>query len=334
MPKATKKTIILITGSSGYIGSCCYKYFEVKKKYNVIGVDKKEPYFNDQKNFIKKNISNYNNLKKIVKFVKPTVIIHLAGQSTIDGIKNKLNYKINNESVTKNVVKVCNEFKISKLLFSSTAAVYRSSKNKITESSSIDLKHIYSKTKMNCENLIRKKLNKDTNYIIFRFFNVCSSLFSLRVGELHNPETHLVPILVSKILNNRQVHIYGNDYKTKDGTCVRDYLHILDLLNAFKMSLHYLDKKKSGIFNLGASNGSTVLEMYNYTKKKLLKNEKLIKFAKRRYGDVPFLFCSNSKIQKSMKWKPKNSSIQKIINDEIKWQKYLKIKGIIKKNIY
>tara|TARA_A100001011_G_C14291715_1_gene836485 strand:+ start:176 stop:1180 length:1005 start_codon:yes stop_codon:yes gene_type:complete len=334
MRKATKKTVILITGSSGYIGSCCYKYFELKKKYNVFGVDKKKPYFKDQKNFIKKNISNYNNLKKIVKLVKPNIIIHLAGQSTIDGIKNKMKYKINNEIVTKNVVNVCNEFKISKLLFSSTAAVYRSSKNKITENSPIELKHIYSKTKMNCEISIRNKLNKDTNYIIFRFFNVCSSLFSLRVGELHNPETHLVPILVSKILNNRKVHIYGNNYKTKDGTCVRDYLHILDLLNAFKISLHYLNRKKSGIFNLGASNGSTVLEMFNYTKKKLLKNEKLIKFEKRRNGDVPFLFCSNRKIQKRMKWKPNNSSVQKIINDEIRWQKYLKMRGIIKKNIY
>ncbi len=326
---------ILITGSGGYIGSCLYEF--LKKKHQVFGVDKVFPKIKSQKNFFQCNLLNFNKINRIVKQIQPDVIIHLAAKSTVDFIDRENEYIENNINVTNNILKVLNTNQIKHFIFSSTAAVYKNANKKLTENSKLSPNNIYGKTKLKCEEEIIKIINKSklTNYIIFRFFNVCSSLFNLKLGEIHNPETHLIPILAEKFQKNKKFYIYGDNFKTKDKTCIRDYIHIADIVDAFNKGIEYLKNKgKSEIINLGSNKGFSTLSIFREFQKFYKYSFSNPIYKKRRRGDVDKLICENKKSYKIIKWKPKNSIISKIISDEKKWLKYLNNKKIYRKTIY
>jgi UDP-glucose 4-epimerase len=325
---------IIITGSSGYIGSCCYEFF--KKRFKVYGVDKVKSKISEQNKFFRCNLNNKIGLEKIFSKVKPLVVIHLAGESTIDGIKNKKNYLLNNIKATINLLKVIKKNKIKFLIFSSTAAVYKKKNSILRETSRTGPDNIYGLSKLICEKLIKKNLKKtNTRYAIFRFFNVCSSLYPKKVGELHNPETHFIPIIVKKILDREIIKIYGNNYKTRDGTCIRDYIHIKDILTAFYKVIHFLIKNdRSILLNLGSGKGYSNLEIVRIINKKIKTANNNFVFNKRRLGDAKILVCSNKKAKKTINWKPIFSKIENIIEDELLWLKFLKKKKIYRKTIY
>ena len=326
---------ILITGSAGYIGSCLFEY--LKKKHEVFGTDKTFPKVKKQKNFIQCNLLNLNKIDKIIRDIEPEIIIHLAAKSTVDFIDKKKEYIKNNTIVTKNILKSIKKNNIKHFIFSSTAAVYKSSNNKLTEKSKLSPNNIYGKTKLDCEKQIIKNIDKacKTNFIIFRFFNVCSSLFPLKVGETHNPETHLVPILAEKFNKNQKIYIYGNNFKTKDKTCIRDYIHIADIVKAFDKGITYLiSNKKSEIINLGTKKGFSTLSIFKTFQKFYNYRFEGPFFKDRRKGDVDKLICDNRKSYKILNWKPKHSIISKIIKDEKKWLNYMTNKKIIRKTIY
>jgi len=320
-----KKEKILITGASGYIGFCLLKYLR-KKNYNIFGLDKKNLKIKNQKKidyFFKGNINNKVFINKILIKLKPKLIIHLAGESTLDGIKNKKKYIINNYVATKNLISSMKKNKIKKLIFSSTAAVYKQTKKNISEQFKIKPNNVYGSTKFKCEQIIKKN-NNSINFIIFRFFNVCSAINYLNIGEQHNPETHLIPLAINKLIKKNKVKIYGNNFGTKDGTCIRDYIHIIDLCVAFEKVINSLLKNKTqnNIYNLGTGNGYSVLEVLKKIISKLrLSKKDFIIYSKKRFGDNPRLVCSYKKFYEHTKWKPIHSKISKIINDEIYWQK-------------
>ena len=322
---------ILITGSNGYIGSVLGSYL-ISKGVEVCGIDKNvNNIFVNFKQY-KCNLNNYQKLIKLIKKIKPLKIIHLAGESTLDNIDNKKNYFTNNIAATKKLLRACNNQKVNSIIFSSTASVYKETNRKIKESFLLKPNNIYGLTKLKSEKLITtNSKNNKINYIIFRFFNVCSSL--KKIGENHNPETHLIPLVVQKYIEKKELMIYGNNFKTNDGSCIRDYIHILDLCDAFFKALKYLDdnNKRSvkKIINLGSNKGISVFQIVNFFKKKL----RFI-VAKKRKGDNNILICNNKMAFKILKWKPINSNISKIINDEIRWYKLLKKKGIIRKTKY
>ncbi len=322
---------ILITGSNGYIGSVLGSYL-ISKGVEVCGIDKNvNNIFVNFKQY-KCNLNNYQKLIKLIKKIKPLKIIHLAGESTLDNIDNKKNYFTNNIAATKKLLRACNNQKVNSIIFSSTASVYKETNRKIKESFLLKPNNIYGLTKLKSEKLITSNSkNNKINYIIFRFFNVCSSL--KKIGENHNPETHLIPLVVQKYIEKKKLMIYGNNFKTNDGSCIRDYIHILDLCDAFFKALKYLDdnNKRSvkKIINLGSNKGISVFQIVNFFKKKL----RFI-VAKKRKGDNNILICNNKMAFKILKWKPINSNISKIINDEIRWYKLLKKKGIIRKTKY
>ena len=330
------KKKILITGGSGYIGSVLA--LKALKKYQVYIIDKKAKniFLKSNKIIYKKvDIVNRKQTLKIIREIKPESIIHLAAQSTIDMIDiKKEDYIRDNIEGTKNIIEICKILKINKFIFSSTAAVYKPKNTSISEKSLLKPSNIYGITKLKNEKFIQKQLdNSSTKFCILRFFNVCSSNKESLIGEYHSPETHLLPILINKILNNKIIFIYGNDYKTKDGTCIRDYIHINDIVDGILKSLIYLSKNKSNIFNLGSENGMSVLEIIKKCSN-ILEKKAHIKFVNRRKGDSKKLICNIEKAKKYLKWKPKNSKVKKMIYDEIWWFKYLNYKKISRSFIY
>ena len=211
---------ILITGGSGYIGSCLASFFS--NKYKVITLDKKKKniFLNKKiKHFIC-DLTDQKKLSKILEEIKPDAVVHLAGQSTIDMVKKEKNkYYKNNILATNILVRVMKDLKIPKLIFSSTAAIYDKCKSSLKETSKIKSKNSYGLTKIKCEEIIIKNFKlSQTKYCILRFFNVASSLKDTKIGELHSPETHLIPILINALSSKNNIHIYGDNYNTKDGT--------------------------------------------------------------------------------------------------------------------
>ena len=312
---------LIITGASGYIGSCLVQF--LKKKYKISSIDK---VYSASSHIIKCNMLNLNRLCKILKKEKPDVVIHLAGQSLVDENINKKKYYLNNVVATKNLIIAMKMNKIENLIFSSTAAIYKYKNTILSENDDTNPISTYAKTKFRCEKLIK---NSNINSIILRFFNVCSALKinNKVIGELHNPETHLIPTIVYKNIKRKKIYIYGNDFKTKDGTCLRDYVHIKDICSSIKSSINYLLKttNRYEILNIGSNKTFTNFEILNNISKitKVKNNYKIIK---RRKGDVDKLHCSNRKANNLIKWKPMYSDINNILKDEITWVKKLLIK--------
>ena len=197
-----------------------------------------------------------------MKETKPDLIIHLSAQSLVDETINKKKYYQNNVIATKNLLKAMKVNDLNNIIFSSTLAVYQYKNTSLSENSKTKPKSTYAKTKFECENLIKKT---KINSVILRFFNVCSSLKIKNkiIGEFHNPETHLIPTVVYKNIMKKKIFIYGNNYKTKDGTCVRDYIHIKDICSAIEKSCNFLFKnyKKYEIINIGSNSKYTNLEI-------------------------------------------------------------------------
>ena len=289
----------------GYIGSCLV-YF-LKKKYQIIEIDKKD-----------KNRLNLLNKNKIIaylsKFKKIKAIVHLSGESTVNENKSYQSYYKNNVLVTKNLIAIAKKFEIPKFIFASTAAVYKSKNSQITEISKILPLSKYAKTKLIAERLIRKE--KEFDSIIFRFFNVSGSL--LKIGENHKPETHLIPNLAHAALNNKTFKLYSDQYRTKDGTCIRDYIHIKDLCIAINKAINK-KIKRNYILNLGSARENTIIDIINELEKILNLKIKYKVFPKRK-GDPAKLVCSNTKVSRILNWKPKFSNIKNILNSEISWQ--------------
>ena len=326
---------IIITGSSGYIGSCLYEVLKKNQKYKILCLDKTFPKLSKQKLFKKVDLNNYILTNKIFKDFKPDAIIHLAAQSTIDFIDNKNLYIKNNIGLTKNLIKVINNYKSKYLIFSSTAAVYQTQISNLNEKNKLKPNNIYGKTKLDCEKLIKNNLNKDSKFVTLRFFNVCSALIRAQMGEFHNPETHFIPIIVQKMIDKKNILIYGKNFKTRDGFAIRDYIHIKDIIRGIILSLIYLTKKKnkSVTLNLGTERGHSNLEIINKLKE-LSKNKIKFNFYKKRPGDLSRLVCNNKKAKKVIGWEPKYSNLKKILVDEFLWQNYLKKQGFFKKTIY
>ena len=303
---------IIITGANGYIGNCLFNI--LKKKFKIIGIDKEK---SSNKKILQCNILNKKKLDSIFKKEKPEVVIHLAAQSLVDETINKNKYYDNNNKATKSLLEVMKKNDVKKIIFSSTAAVYRQSAKPLKENSKIKALSTYAKTKLLCEKKIHKQ--KDLKFIILRFFNVCSALDSPVLGEFHNPETHLIPTIVYKAMYNKKIYIYGNDFSTPDGTCIRDYIHIKDICSAIEKSIRYLFKSnKSKTFNIGNRKGLSNKEIVNYIKKKI-RNDINLEYVNRRKGDVSKLICNSDNVKKILNWDAKNSNIKKIVDDEIKW---------------
>ncbi len=323
----------LITGGCGYIGSHTV-YELIKKKRKVIVVDNLinssqknikniQKHTNSKIIFHKLDIRNENQLSLIFKkYKKIDSVIHLAGLKSVnDSNKNPLDYFENNIGGTITLLRVMNRFRCHKIVFSSSATVY--SENQLppySENSALGYKNPYALTKLTIERMLNdlSKSHKTWKICILRYFNPVGSNTDGIIGEESINPTNLFPIIAMVILEKKKtLNIFGNDYPSKDGTAIRDYIHVEDLARGHINALSHLNKSRYSIFNLGTENGHTVLEIVKVFEKILLKKIP-IKIVNRREGDVASSFSDCSKARRTLKWKVRKSLFD-MCKDTLKW---------------
>lgn len=317
---------ILITGGAGYIGS---NLVEKLNKYEIIIIDNlstgKNELLNKKKKFFKIDINSKNKLENIFKKNKIETVFHLAASLNVRESMNKpVKYYRNNVENTNLLIALCKKYNVKYFIFSSTCSVFGSSNKKISEYMKKKPESVYAKTKLICEENIKNKFkNTKTKYAILRYFNVVGANMLKKKGEINNHD-HLIKNFSREFLKMKpKFIIYGNDYKTKDGTCIRDYIHVLDLIKIKTKTLEYLKKEnKNLILNCGYGKGISVMDIFK-TFKKLnpLIKEPIIR--KRRFGDPAKAIANASKLKKIFKFKFQYNNTFEIIKNSIDWEKYL-----------
>ena len=324
-----KNTNILITGGAGYIGSHIVELL-VKEKANVIIYDNLVTGFkeliNKKAKFINGDTKNLKKLSKVIKNNNITSIIHLAAYLNVsESEKNKKKYYRNNVIGTLNLINACKNSQVKNIILSSSCSVYGSVEGSVNENLSLNPKSYYAYTKLRSENIIKKNSKKHKfNYGILRYFNVAGASNSGKIGEIEKSYGHLIKNLAGQSLKSQpKVSIYGKNYNTKDGTCIRDYIHVSDLADIHLKTLKKITKtKKSIILNCGYGKGYSVKEIVDIFK--LLKKDVIVQYQKRRVGDIAQIYADTKKIKKDLNWKPKFNDIKKILISAIKWEKKLK----------
>ena len=326
--------MILVTGGAGYIGSHCALAL-LEQGYDVLifdnlstghieTIDKLKQYGN--LTFIKGDLLNKNELKNLFDNFNIDAVIHFAAFSQVgESVKNPQKYYENNVCGTINLLSAMIEHNVKKIVFSSTAATYGE-----PIYIPIDEKHPqkpinpYGHTKLMIENIM-DDYDKAYNLksVRLRYFNVAGADSQAIVGEWHEPETHLIPnILKSTVDSDKEFEMYGDDYDTKDGTCVRDYINIEDLVDAHLLALKYLNNGgATNYFNLGTKDGNTVKEVFNLCEKVTNKNIK-VKQMPRREGDPASLIANNTKAKEILGWTPKRN-LEYSIKTAYEWEKHL-----------
>ena len=319
---------ILVTGGAGYIGSHIIELL-VKKKFKVFIYDNLvtgyKKLINKKAVFIKGDIKNSKLLIKTINDNNINSIIHLAGYLNIsEGQKNKKKYYKNNVVGTLNLVKACKNSTVKNIIFSSSCSIYGNIKGSVSEKNIPKPKSYYAFTKYKSEEIIKKYGKKfNFKYGILRYFNVAGASPSGKIGEIEKSYGHLIKNLAIQSTKLRpKVDIFGNNYNTKDGTCIRDYIHVSDLADIHILALKKISSsKKSLILNCGYGKGYSVKEIVEIFKK--IKKGVIIKYKKKRIGDVAQIYSDNSKLKKILKWKPKFNNIQTILKSAINWEKKL-----------
>lgn len=320
---------ILVTGTAGYIGSVATELL-LNEGFNIIAMDDLSTGHKEALNnnilFFNSKVGNTELLEKIFLENKIDVVLHIAGAALVEeSMRNPAKYFDINFCQGQNLLDVMIRFNIKKIVFSSTCAVYGIPSPEdipIKEKTNTKPVNVYGESKLAFEKALEwhKKTN-GLSYIALRYFNVAGA--TNKHGENHNPETHLIPLVIRAANDpSYQLSIYGNDYPTKDGTAVRDYIHVIDLINAHIKALMLLinGDKHENIYNIGYGLGYSVLEIVNAAKE-VLKKDIQYKITNRRAGDPPVLIADTTKIRKDFNWKPKYDNIHEIISSASKFVK-------------
>jgi len=317
---------VLITGGAGYIGSHVVKALG-EKGYNLLIVDNLSNGHREAVLYGKLAIGDIRDkefIKKVISEFTPDVVMHFSAFIEVGiSVKEPLSFYKNNVIGTLNLLEVLIENKIDKFIFSSTAAVYGiPEKIPIPEEHRINPINPYGKTKAVIEKAL-EDFSKAYNfkYVSLRYFNASGADPSGKIGESHNPETHLIPLVLQTAKGERDaIRIYGTDYPTEDGSCIRDYIHVNDLADAHILAMKYLvEGGESDVFNCGYGYGYSVREVIETAKKITGKNFKVIE-DKRREGDPPVLIADSKKLKKKLNWKPKYDDLETIIKTAWNWE--------------
>ena len=320
---------ILITGGAGYIGSHTTEIL-IKNKKKVFIIDNLSTGFkkllNKKAKFYKADILNKKYIKKIIVKNNIDSVIHLAAVLSVGESEKKPNkYKRINVEGTKKLLEAIKSTKVKNFIFSSTCAVYKDGYSKVTEKTKLDPTSVYGKTKLKCEKYIKIFCKKNNlNYGILRYFNVAGASTSGKIGQINKGDQLFKNLSRETLKKNPIFKIYGAKYKTKDGTCIRDYIHVSDISEIHYKVLFNINKYKiSTILNCGYGKGLSVYDVIKEFKKYANTNLKIIKFPKRS-GDMVKIIGDNSKLKKFIKWRPKFGKLNKIVKSCIIWEKKIK----------
>lgn len=322
--------MILITGGAGYIGShCALEFLNADKK--IVIFDSLENGHIETINALKKignfdfvqgDLKNIDDVEKLFKNYKIDTVIHFAGYIQVEeSVRNPQKYFENNVGGTLNLLKSMVKYGVKNIVFSSTCAIFGEPEYiPLDENHRKSPVNPYGETKLEIEkNLAEYDEKYGIKSICLRYFNVAGADSETRIGEWHEPETHLIP----NILNNKQTFkIYGDDYDTKDGTCIRDYVNVEDLVKAHKLAYEYLKKEnKSDCFNLGSEQGYSVKEVFDCAQKVTGRNINY-EIMPRRDGDAVVLLANSSKAKNILGWKCEKT-LEESIKTAYLWYNYL-----------
>lgn len=320
---------ILVLGGAGYIGShTVYELIDAGEE--VVIIDNLQTGYakavHPKAVFYKGDLRDREFLDSVLEKEKDIdAVIHFAANSLVgESMIKPLKYYDNNLCGTKTLLEALIAHGIDKIVFSSTAATYGEPERvPILESDRTDPTNTYGETKLSMEKMFKwvGKAN-GLRYVSLRYFNACGAHKSGKIGEAHQPETHLIPLILQVPNGKREaISIFGTDYPTKDGTCVRDYIHVTDLAQAHILAVKYLmEGKESNIFNLGNGVGFTVKEVIETARKVTGLPIKAVE-EDRRAGDPAVLIASSQKARDILGWKPEHDSLEEIIDSAWNWHK-------------
>ena len=318
---------IFVSGGAGYIGSHMVASLG-EKSFDVLVYDNLTTGHRDallSGKLVVGDLSDTHLLRSTLHDFKPDAVIHFAafiqvGESTLDPLK----YYVNNSMNTINLLDAMTKEGLNNFIFSSTAAVYGHPKRvPITEKEPISPINPYGWSKAFIERTLEDLSRaKAFRYVSLRYFNAAGADLLARIGERHYPETHLIPLILKAAKGEREnVAIHGTDYDTPDGTCVRDYIHVLDLVEAHNQALEYLfSGGTSDAFNCGYGHGYSVREVVDAARN-VSGISFLVKETQRREGDSPILVADSSKIRQKLHWRPRYDDLNLIIRTAWEWEK-------------
>lgn len=325
---------ILVTGGAGYIGSHVVKALLEENKHEITIID----------NFVKGSEKAIDALRKISEFEliqtdleniskieevfathKFDVVIHFAAYIEVfESTQKPLKYYLNNTANAMNLIALCEKYGVGKFIFSSTAATYGEPEtSQVTEQSLQNPINPYGKSKLMTEWVLKDAAlaNPNFKYAILRYFNVAGASSDGLLGQNYPNATHLIKVATQTILGKREkMVIFGDDYDTKDGSCIRDYIHIEDLASAHLSVLRYLQNNDSNIFNVGYGTGFSVKEVVAAAKEVSGVDFK-VEIGARREGDPACLIANSDKLKTLTDWKPVKNDLKLIIKSALEWEK-------------
>lgn len=317
---------VLVTGGAGYIGSHAVVEL-LNRDYKVIVIDSLENGFlkliDKRVKFYHGDIQDSKIMDKIFIENKVDVVMHFAAYIKVSESVEKPNkYYLNNTYSTICLLESMKKHQVKNIIFSSTAAVYGEAKGNEFIDESCEMKPInpYGNSKKMSEEIIQDNAKSDEiRYAIFRYFNVAGAHPFEKIGQMDNEVTALIPSIMKSVLAGKVFYVFGSDYSTKDGTAIRDYIHVMDLVLAHILAIPFLLKGKSGVFNLGSESGFSVLEIIELMEKVIQQKIKY-KVKTRREGDSECVVASNKKARKLLGWQPRYT-LEDILKSAWNWRK-------------
>ena len=315
---------VLLTGGAGYVGSACLRYL-ASKGYGVIAFDdlrKGHSAAVAGHSFVRGDILDKPLLVSTLRQNHVDAVMHFAAATDVgESVTNPAYHYANNIGGTLSLLEAMAEAGVQRLVFSSTCATYGNHDvRSLSEDTPQEPCSPYARTKLAVEWLIRDySAARGLGYSVLRYFNACGADPAGRFGEAHDPEFHLIPVILKFCLGQRKkVQVYGNDYVTPDGTCVRDYVHVDDLASAHELALEATSNHSHHIFNIGTGQGSSVLEIINACRR-VTGEDIAYEVAPRRPGDPPYLVADARKIRDELGWAPTYTSIDLAVATAWRW---------------
>jgi UDP-glucose 4-epimerase len=316
---------VLVTGGAGYIGSHMV-HLLVERGAEVTVLDDLSTGHADAVRggtFVRGDIADVSFTSKVLKDQRVEAVIHFAACSLVgESVADPLKYYARNVGGTVSLLKAMRDAAVEKIVFSSTAAVYGNPvRQPMDEDHPKEPTNPYGSSKLAIERMLAEcSTAYGLRAVSLRYFNAAGADAQARLGERHDPETHLIPLVLRAAAKNSAVSVFGADYPTRDGTCVRDYIHVSDLCDAHLRALDWLGRGgRYDCFNLGNGDGATVLEVIEAARR-VTGREIKINHAQRRPGDPASLVADAAKARRVLGWQPQRAGIETIVGDAWRWE--------------